>query len=67
MPHLAPPAIPQPHMPPTPHVAISGVPPPPVPKLGPVKAPVTNILVMVIVGLVMFLAGGLTVYLVMHH
>ena len=73
MPAMAPPPVPQP--PPAPHFA---APPPPqfavpAPQLSvpsppvPAKAPDTNILLIIIVALAMFLLGGLIVFLLVRH
>jgi hypothetical protein len=67
------PAMPQANVPPIPGVAQPAIPRPPAPQYSmpsppaPVKAPSTNILLLAIVGLLMFLAGGLVVFLLMRR
>jgi hypothetical protein len=65
MPHASPPPMPVMAAPAMPHVAapqFSAPQPPP-----PVQAPSSNILLFAILGLAMFLVGGVIVYLLMRH
>lgn len=67
------PPVPQANVPPIPGVAQPAIPRPPAPQYSmpsppaPVKAPSTNVLLLAIVGLLMFLAGGLVVFLLMRR